>query len=75
VVCAIFLITEILQDTQAWHDWRERGIGTTDARAVRIDRNGDQNLLRLKPAKEEELGFQSPAMTQSKDLESEACAA
>jgi hypothetical protein len=72
LMTAIFLINEILQDTQAWRDWRKKGIGATEAGA---GRKGAQRLLRLKPGKEEEPGFQSPAMTQGKDLEPEARAA
>jgi putative phage-type endonuclease len=72
---AIFLINDILQDTQAWHDWRKRGIGASEAGTVRPGRKGAEKLLRVKMGKEEELDFQSTAMTRGKDLEVEAHAA
>jgi len=72
---AIFLITEIQQSTQAWHDWRRKGIGATDARAVRAGGKGAQDLLRVKTGKKEERDYQSAAMIRGKTLEPEARAA
>ena len=75
LMTAIFLINEILQDTQAWRDWRKKGIGATEAGAVRAGRKGAQRLLRVKTGKEEEPRIQSAAMVRGKDLEPEARAA
>jgi putative phage-type endonuclease len=75
LVSAIFRINEIQQDTQAWHDWRRKGIGATEAGKVRTGRKGAQTLLRVKTGKEEERDFQSAAMVRGKVLEAEARAA
>jgi putative phage-type endonuclease len=75
LMSAIFLINEIQQDTQAWHDWRRKGIGATEAGKVRTGRKGSQTLFRVKTGKEEERDFQSAAMVRGKDLEPEARAA
>ena len=72
---AIFLINEIQQDTPAWHDWRRKGIGATEAGKVRAGRKGAQDLLSVKTGKEEERHTQSAAMVRGKDLEPEARAA
>jgi len=48
---AIFLINDILQDTQAWHDCRKRGIGESEAETVRPGRKGADKLLSVKMGK------------------------